>query len=217
MSSSVSPSLKYLVVRIGAQVRERQDCNRAVAAGTVRPDRRRNRRRWLCAQRRHHLRTAGESIVGRPLQEPAHGVPDGGRNLRARVGDGRRRIGETPGDYGLRRRAGEGDLARQHFEHHAAQREEVAAPVEVAARGLLGAHVGRGANGHADLREHQAGRCRRRHQRLADPEVGHHGVAFVEQDVLWLDVAVDDVAPMRVVEGISHLHGDADRFVHGQW
>ena len=116
----------------------------------------------------------------------------------------------------MRRRAGEGDLARQHFVHHAAQRKEVAAPVEVAARGLLGAHVGRGANGHADLREHQTGRRGSCHKRLADTEVCDDGVAFVQQDVLRLDVAVDDVVPMRVVEGISHLHGDADRFVNGQ-
>ncbi len=41
-------------------------------------------------------------------------------------------------------------------------------------------------------------------------------MAFVEQDVLRLDVAVDDVAPVRVVEGVGHFHGDADRFVNRQ-
>ena len=116
----------------------------------------------------------------------------------------------------MRRRARESDVARQHFEHHAAQREEVAAAVEVAARGLLRAHIRRGADGDADLREHHAGRCRRGHQRLANPEVGDDRVAFVEQDVLRLDVAVDDVAPVRVIEGVSHFHGDADRFVNRQ-
>jgi hypothetical protein len=31
-----------------------------------------------------------------------------------------------------------------------------------------------------------------------------------------VDVAVDDVAPVGVIEGVSHFHGDADRFVNRQ-
>jgi hypothetical protein len=68
-----------------------------------------------------------------------------------------------------------------------------------------GAHVGWCANGHADLREQHTGRRLGGHERLADTEVGDDGVAFMQQNVLRLDVAVDDVAPMRVVEGISDL------------
>ncbi len=40
-------------------------------------------------------------------------------------------------------------------------------------------------------------------------------MTFVQQDVLGLDVAMDDVVPMRVIERISHLDGDAERFVNG--
>ena len=40
-------------------------------------------------------------------------------------------------------------------------------------------------------------------------------MAFVQQDVLGLDVAMDDVVAVRVVERIGHLDGDAARFVNG--
>jgi hypothetical protein len=41
-------------------------------------------------------------------------------------------------------------------------------------------------------------------------------MAFVEQDVLGLDVAMDDVVPVGVVEGVGHLRGDAHGLVHRQ-
>ena len=47
-----------------------------------------------------------------------------------------------------------------------------------------------------------------------DAEVGHQRAAVVQQDVLGLDVAVDHAVPVRVVEGVGHLAGDADRVVH---
>jgi hypothetical protein len=44
-----------------------------------------------------------------------------------------------------------------------------------------------------------------------DAEVGHHGPADVEQDVLRLDVPVDDAAAVRVVERVGDLGGDPHR------
>ena len=116
----------------------------------------------------------------------------------------------------MQRRAGERGLARQHLVHHAAEREEVAAAVHVVAGRLFGAHVRGRADGQADLGEGRAG-GRRGDQRLADAEVGHDRVAFVQQDVLGLDVAMDDVVAVRVVERVGHLDSDAQRLVdrHG--
>ena len=47
--------------------------------------------------------------------------------------------------------------------------------------------------------------------RQRDPEVRHQRLAVVQQDVLGLDVAVDDVVPMRVVQRRCDLGCDADR------
>ena len=54
-------------------------------------------------------------------------------------------------------------------------------------------------------------RSSRPRQRLADPEVGDHGMAFVQQDVLRLDVAMHDVVPVGIVERV----GDLGRDPHG--
>ena len=217
MSSSVSPSLKYSfsgsVLRlvkgstaIDVSRRARSGARAAGAAGAV-------------AWARNAATTWAPvliPLVRRTLEEPRHRVGDDGRHLRARVGDGGRRVGEALGDDGVQRRAGERGLARQHLVHHAAEREEVAAAVHVVAGRLFGAHVRGRADGQADLGEGRAG-GRRGDQRLADAEVGHDRVAFVQQDVLGLDVAMDDVVAVRVVERVGHLDGDAQRVVdrHG--
>jgi hypothetical protein len=109
----------------------------------------------------------------------------------------------------LHRRAGERRLPRQHLVEHAAEAVLVTAAVEPAAPArLLRAHVGRGA-------DHHAGRgqllpSRRRH-RPGDPEVGDQRVAFLEQDVLGLDVAVHHALPVSVVQGVGHLARDLER------
>jgi hypothetical protein len=43
-----------------------------------------------------------------------------------------------------------------------------------------------------------------------DPEVGHHRLAFLQQDVLGLDVAVDHALAVRVVQGTGHLAREFD-------
>jgi hypothetical protein len=44
--------------------------------------------------------------------------------------------------------------------------------------------------------------------RSGHPEIGDHGVSLVQQDVLGLDVAVDHLAPVGVVQRLSHLPCD---------
>ena len=50
-------------------------------------------------------------------------------------------------------------------------------------------------------------------RRQRDAEVGHQRAAVVQQDVLRLDVAVDDVVPVGVVERAGDLRRDAHRVV----
>ena len=92
--------------------------------------------------------------------------------------------------------------------------------VDVRARGdlllgrrLLGAHVVRRAEREAGLGHPTAGR---RAHRERDPEVGHHRVPAVQQDVLRLDVAVDDAVLVRVVERVDHFARDAHRLVDAE-
>jgi hypothetical protein len=50
----------------------------------------------------------------------------------------------------------------------------------------------------------------------AIPKVGHNRVARLEQDVLWLDVAMEYAGAVRVLKCIGHLAGDLDCIVHRQ-
>ena len=52
--------------------------------------------------------------------------------------------------------------------------------------------------------------------RPRDAEVGHQGVAVLEQDVLGLDVAVDDAVLVGVGQRFRGLAGDLDRVVEGK-
>ena len=52
--------------------------------------------------------------------------------------------------------------------------------------------------------------------RPRNTEVSHYGVAFLQEDVLRLDVAVEHVAAMRVIEGARDLAGDSHRVLQGQ-
>ncbi len=53
----------------------------------------------------------------------------------------------------------------------------------------------------------------RRAGRYRDPEVGNHRLAFVQQDVLRLDVPMDQPVGVRVIQSRGDLAHDADRFV----
>ncbi len=105
-------------------------------------------------------------------------------------------------EHGQGRGGAERGRARQHLVQHAAETVDVAAAVHGIANDLLGTHVqGRpdsdsrprqlGATGGAD--------CPR------NAEVGHEGVAVLEQDVLGLDVSMDDIMCVGVGERAGYL------------
>ena len=77
---------------------------------------------------------------------------------------------------------------------------------------LLGTHVRRRTHGDPGLCKWLSPRGT---ERLTDPEVRNHRLAFMEQDILRFDVAVDDVVAMRVSEcrsdRVGDLEGIADR------
>ena len=113
---------------------------------------------------------------------------------------------------GLGGGAGERGLSREHLVQHAGERVEIAPAVEVLlAGGLLRAHIGRRPDRHPRPGERLAAGGT---HRLGDPEVRHHRVAALEQDVLRLDVAVDDAPAVRVAQRVGHLAGDPKRVVH---
>ena len=94
-----------------------------------------------------------------------------------------------------------------------AERVDVAASVDRLVRGLLRAHVVRGPH---DLARIGCGAGII--TAVRDAEVGHHRAARArfEQDVVWLDVAVHDAAPMRVSERPRHFAQHARRVGRGK-
>ena len=105
----------------------------------------------------------------------------------------------------------EGDVAREHLVEHDAERVDVRLAVDVVAERLLGRDVVRGAE-HAAL----GGQAAVVH-RAGDAEVGDLGRALlVDEDVLRLDVAVDDAAPVRGAERAGDLDRVGDRLVDRQ-
>ena len=114
----------------------------------------------------------------------------------------------------LRGSAGERWLAREHLVQHAADRVHVARGIRIPIRRrLLGAHVIRGAEAQTRFREAPATRLLHRQR---DPEVRHHRLPVVQQNVRRLDVAVDYVVPVRVVERAGDGAGDGDGLIDGQ-
>ena len=110
--------------------------------------------------------------------------------------------------------AGEGRLTRQHLVGHRAQGVHVAPGTDVAlAHRLFGRHVGGRAEGHAGL-GHAAAAGLLHGER--DAEVGHEGLAILQQDVLGLDVAMDDAALVGELEGGRDFLRQADRVVDRQ-
>ena len=103
-------------------------------------------------------------------------------------------------------------LAAEHLVAYDAKRVEVAASIDGAvAGGLLGRHVGGSPDRHSrsgETRVAAVGECAR------DAEVGHHRAArlFVDDDVVGLDVAVNDVAAVRVRERVGDFAKNAPHF-----
>ena len=191
---------EVLVLRIGAQVAEGKhgDGGRARA---------RRRRR---DERRGELADGGEAVGG-DLGEGAHDrlVHRRGDGV-AQPAHGGHRIHQPLGDDRGRRRAAVRRLAGEQLVQHAGEAVLIAATVGALVERLLGAHVLRRADD-----ESRAGDARRlrgaRGER--DAEVGDHRLALVDEDVLRLDVAMDDVARVRVVERRRDLPRDGDGVV----
>ena len=118
-------------------------------------------------------------------------------------------------------------LAGEHLEQHPAEGPDVGAPVDRLALGLLGRHVGGGAQDHPGQRS--GGGERRRVgrvaaspsagdlQRLGQAEVEHLDLAIGgDHDVGRLEVAVDHAGLVGGLQRQGDLPRDGEGFVEGQ-
>ena len=109
--------------------------------------------------------------------------------------------------------SGERRLAGEHLVHHAGQRIDVGAAVDLGgSAGLLGAHVCRGADHHVLAREPIALGLM---DDLGDPEVGEQQVVGLDQQVLGLDVAVDDALGVEEAECLADFAAHSITFGTG--
>lgn len=138
---------------------------------------------------------------------------EGLRHLRAPLPHRRQRIHQLLRGDRHRRVALERRRAGEHLVQHAPHRVQVAPRVHRVAHRLLGAHVHRRADHQPRLLEAPAVA---RVQRQRDAEVGHQRGALVQHDVLGLDVAVHQPAPVCVVERPDHLPRDLERLGDGE-
>ena len=126
----------------------------------------------------------------------------------------RRPLRQDLGHDRLHAASGERRVAGQHLVEHGAQRVHVAPRVDHAlAHRLLGTHVLRRPEGEPGLRD--AMPARRLH-RERDAEIRHDGLAIVQENVLRLDVAMNDVVAVGVVERARDFARDAHGFRNRQ-
>jgi len=155
-----------------------------------------------------------EAVCRQLLQRLGHGCSDVGRHGFPHLLHRPRLVGDDPHDDLLRRRPRVRRVPREHLVQHARQRVHVRASGEILVRRrLLRAHVVRGPQAHPRFGHPPP---RRGAHRQRDPEVRHHRAAVVQQDVLRLDVPVDHPVPVRVVQRVRHLPGDAHSLLHPQ-
>src|SRR5207302_10241176 len=107
----------------------------------------------------------------------------------------------------------EGGVPREHLVQDDSERIDVGAAVRALAGRLLRTHVLWGPDYHSLGRELGGRRLRS----LGDPEIGDvHAARRVDEDVVGLDVAVDDAAPVRVGERVGDLARDTRRVADRQ-
>ena len=129
---------------------------------------------------------------------------DLGRCLWAHLGERLRGCGEMGRDHRLRRGAGEWREASQHLVTDHGEGVDIRPRIDVALpRRLFRRHVAGRSQREAGVGEPVP--APRLGERSSHAEVGQHGVAAEEQDVLRLDVAVDHALRVRVRQCVGDL------------
>ena len=158
-----------------------------------------------------HLRGRARTALG-VLGQQLEGQALGLLRHRAALGERRRLLVADGLEQGQVVAATERRPAGQHLVEDATQRPEVAALVDLHAAGLLGRHVGDGADCRARI-----GEPARRAGQLGEAEVEDLHLAVLGQhEVRRLDVAMDDAGVMGPRQPARHLQGDVDRLADGQ-
>ena len=120
-------------------------------------------------------------------------------------------------DNRSRRRPGEGRHAREHLVQHAAERVDVASTIDVLlGAGLLGTHVGGCAECEAGARHTADVGCLL--DRSCDAEVGDDGATCraLDENVVRLDIAVDDVVRVGMLQRVGDVAGDLEGALDGE-
>ena len=105
-----------------------------------------------------------------------------------------------------------GHIAGEHLVKQDAEAVQISAGVYVLAANLLWTHVARSADGQAGA-GHPGGAA----QGFGDAKVGQHRAAvFAEQDILRLDIAMNNAAMVRVVQGFGDGAGHRHRLFQRQ-
>ncbi len=114
-------------------------------------------------------------------------------------------------------------LPGRHLVEHRAEGEDVGARVGLLALELLGRHVLERPEDRAFLRQallrrerRQAARVSRRRHRLGQAEVEQLDARLRQHHVAGLQVAVDDAAPVRLVQRVGDLGADPKRLLERQ-
>ena len=139
------------------------------------------------------------------------------RGQRAEDGAQRRRVVVQHRRDGVRGRgAGERATAAEGLVQDRSQGEEVCTPIRREPARLLGREVAHGAHQEARLRVRVGGVAAVRPRQAGDPEVEDLDPPVRgEEDVVGLQVAVDDGAPVRGLEPVAHLDRELDRGSQG--
>ncbi|EHN72817.1 hypothetical protein SMCF_7774 [Streptomyces coelicoflavus ZG0656] len=130
------------------------------------------------------------------------------RDLGTDAAHGQRGLVQVPVQHAERRRAGERDVAAEQFVQQHTERVQVGVRAHGAAHGLLGCHVGGGADGRAGVGE--AGGVGVHDGGDAEVEDGD-GAVLLDHDVARLEVAVDDRHGVHGAQYGAQLGGDRDR------
>jgi hypothetical protein len=190
------PFGEVVVLALPAPILEREDGDRRRRIGGFR----RARDGERAGERRHRL----EAVLWIVRRCPAY-----------RLFDVRRyRPGAEGSDRLVRPVTAPGVAARQHLGEHAGEAVLIGTAVDHRCGGdLLGAHVAAGADRGTGLRQSMDFR---RAVALGDPEIGKERAPFVEQNVFRLHVAMDDAAPVRVVQRVRQLRDQAHGALGGE-